>query len=345
MSRLQYHLLRVQNVVEETHDARSIVFEVPAELREKFHFKPGQHLQLHVPCAERTLPRCYSLSSIPGAGEPPRVTIKRVADGRASNWLCSEIKAGDTLEVAAPAGMFTPRSLDGEFLMFAGGSGITPVFCILRTVLRAGKGRIRLIYANRDERSVIFGRELAQLAREHPQRLEVIHWLDSAQGVVSQAQLGALCAGWDKAECFVCGPSLFMDATAAALRGAGVPGTRMHIERFVSLPEDADDETRISLPAGAVAEMVSIEAELDGVKHEIMGRRDQLLVDSMEDAGLAPPYSCRSGACAACMCHLEEGDVELLHNHVLSEQEMQEGWVLACQALPLTPRVRLRYPA
>jgi len=342
MSRLQYHSLRVAQVVEETHDSRSIVFEIPTELRDRFHFKPGQHLQLHVPCGARPLPRCYSLSSIPDGVEAPRVTVKRVVDGRASNWLCAELKAGDTVEVAAPAGMFTPRRFDADFLLYAGGSGITPVFSILRTALKVGKGRIRLVYANRDERSVIFGRELAQLAREHPQRLEVIHWLDSVQGFASQAQLGALSRGWEAAECFICGPGVFMDASAAALRDAGVAGGRIHIERFVSLPEDADDDTPAKAPTG---ELVSIEAELDGVKHEIQGRKDQLLVDAMEDAGLMPPYSCRSGACAACMCHLEEGDVELLHNHVLTDQEMQEGWILACQALPLTPRVRLRYPS
>ncbi|MGH8694719.1 MAG: FAD-binding oxidoreductase, partial [Burkholderiales bacterium] len=183
MARPQYHRLKIHQVVEETADARSIIFDLPADLRETFRFKPGQHLQLHIPCADKPLPRCYSLSSTPTADEPLRVTVKRVADGRASNWLCANLRAGDTLEVMPPAGVFTPRALDGDFLMFAGGSGITPVFSIIRSVLAGGTGRIRLIYANRDERSVIFGAELARLSREHPQRLQVIHWLDTVQGI------------------------------------------------------------------------------------------------------------------------------------------------------------------
>lgn len=340
MSRLQYHSLKVAQVVEETHDSRSFVFEIPAELDDKFRFKPGQHLQLHVPCGAKPLPRCYSLSSV--SDEAPRVTVKRVADGRASNWLCQNLKAGDVLDVAAPAGMFTPRHYNNDFLLYAGGSGITPIYSILRTALRGGGGRIRLVYANRDERSIIFARELAQLSRDYPHRFEIIHWLDSVQGYATQPQLGALSLGWEEAECFICGPGLFMDATAAALREAGVASNRIHIERFVSLPEDADDDAPTRQASGA---LVSIEVELDGVRHELQGRTDELLVDSMDAAGINPPYSCRAGACATCMCKVEEGDVELLHNHVLTDQDMQEGWVLACQALPLSPRVRLKYPS
>ena len=341
MSRPVYHRLRVAEVVEETADARSIVFDVPPELRDAFAYKPGQHLQMHVPCGDPALPRCYSLTSIPSAGEPLRVTVKRMPDGRASRWLCSSLRAGDTLDVLPPAGVFTPRSLDGEFLMFAAGSGITPVFCIARSVLSAGKGRVRLIYANRDERSVIFGAELARLSREHPARLHVIHWLESLQGLPSQAQLAAL-AGSTSAECYVCGPAPFMDATSAALRELGVPSSRIHVERFVSLPADADDVPPPAPSPDAVAAMM--EAELDGVKHQVRVLPGQLLIEAMEDAGLSPPFSCRAGACAACMCHLEEGDVELIHNHVLSDEEIRDGWILACQATALTPIVRVKYP-
>ncbi len=343
MARPQYHSLKILEVIEETADARSIIFEVPTELKDAFRYKPGQHLQLHIPCGGKPLPRCYSLSSTPTADEPLRVTVKRVTDGRASSWVCANLRAGDVLDVMPPAGVFTPRSLDGEFLMFAGGSGITPVFSIIRSVLAAGKGRIRLIYANRDERSVIFGSELAQLSREHPQRLQVIHWLDTVQGIPSQAQLGELSGGWERAQCFVCGPTVFMDATAAVLRDLGVPHSQVHIERFVSLPEDADDVP--AAPAVSTGgEPLQVEAELDGAIHKVIAQPGQLIIEALEAAGLQPPFSCRAGACAACMCHLEEGDVELRHNHVLSQQDMDEGWILACQAVPLTPLVRVRYP-
>lgn len=346
MSRLQYHRLRVLDVVEETADARSIVFEVPPALADTFRYKPGQHLQLHVPCGARPLPRCYSLSGSPAiAGDPLRVTVKRVADGRASSWLCANLKPGDTLETAAPAGMFTPKALDGAFLMYAGGSGITPVFSILRTVLAAGQGRVRLVYANRDERSVIFGAELARLSQQHPARLQVVHWLESVQGLPSQAQLGALAQGWEASQCFICGPGPFMDAAAVALRDAGVPHANVHIERFVSLPEDADDVMAPSAVPATGGGATQVEAELDGVRYTATCQPGQLLIEALEGVGMAPPFSCRAGACAACMCKLDEGEVELQHNHVLAQSDLDQGWILCCQAVPRSPKVKISYPA
>lgn len=346
MTRLQYHPLKVSRVVEETSDARTIEFEIPKELRRAFLYKPGQHLQLRVPVGAKPLPRCYSLSgTLTIAGDPWRVTVKRVADGRASNWLCTQLKAGDTLEVAAPAGMFTPKSFDQDFLMYAGGSGITPVYSILRSVLVASKARIRLVYANRDERSVIFGKDLAALSQKYPDRLQVIHWLDSVQGFPSQAQLGALAQGFEQAQCFICGPGVFMDATAAALKERGVPHANVHIERFVSLPEDADDAPAAPAAGAGAAAATEVEAELDGVVTTTTCQPDQLLIEALEAAGMAPPFSCRSGACAACMCKLEEGQVELQHNHVLSQSDLDQGWILCCQAMPRSPRIKISYPA
>lgn len=346
MTGIAYHSLRVAELVEETADARSIVFEVPDELRERFAYKPGQFVTLHVPCADKPLPRCYSASSAPALGEALRVTVKRVADGRASNWLCGTLKVGDRLDVAAPAGLFTSKSVDGDFLLFAGGSGVTPVYSILRTVLASGRGRALLVYANRDERSVIFARELARLAREHPSRLQIVHWLDSVQGITSAAQLGALCKPWlaqaREAQAFICGPGPYMDAAAAALRDIGMAPAQIHIERFVSLPEDADE-----LPA-AVADSdapgARVEVTLDGRTLSLDVPAGQLLIDAFEAAGLQPPYSCRAGACAACMCRLEAGEVAMRHNHVLDAHDLDDGWILACQAVAISPEVRIRYP-
>jgi 3-ketosteroid 9alpha-monooxygenase subunit B len=345
VGRLTYHRLTVSRVVEETADARTIEFEIPPDLAPAFRYKPGQHLQLKVPCGDKPLPRCYSLSGTPAvAGDPVRVTVKRVADGRASSWLCSRLGPRDTLEVAPPAGMFTPKSLDGDFLLFAGGSGITPVFSILRSVLAAGKGNVRLVYANRDERSVIFARELKRLSADHPRRLQVIHWLDSVQGFPSQAQLAALARGHEQAQCFICGPQPFMDAACAALKDLGVPHANVHVEIFVSLPDDADEPATASAPAPAGTAATQVEATLDGVTTQASCRPDQLLIEALEDAGMAPPFSCRSGACAACMCKLDEGSVELVHNHVLSQSDLDQGWILCCQALPRSARVRISYP-
>jgi 3-ketosteroid 9alpha-monooxygenase subunit B len=166
---------------------------MPAAEAQAFRYRPGQFLTLRLPVAGRHLPRCYSMSSAPDGGRRA-AGHGQAGRGRARLKLAvrSRAKPGSLLEVLPPAGVFTPRTLDGDFLLLAGGSGITPVFSILRSVLAEGQGRITLIYANRDERSVIFRRELTALAGAHPTRLMVIHWLDSVQGVPSVAQLAEL---------------------------------------------------------------------------------------------------------------------------------------------------------
>lgn len=342
ISQLQYYDLEIAEVIRETSDAHSVVFKIPADMEETFRYKPGQFLTLKVPVGEKSLPRCYSASSSPLLDEPLRVTIKRVVDGRASNWICDHLNAGDRIAVAPPAGIFTPKSLDGDFLLLAGGSGITPVLSILRSVLHGGSGRIRLIYANRNETSVIFAEELARLSREYPTRLQVIHWLDSVQGVPSQAQLEMLAKDWNEAQCFICGPGVFMDAAAAALHDAGFPRSQVHIERFVSLPDDADTPPQEAI--GGAGGAVSITVHLDGATHEIKAEQGQILLDALEAAGLDAPYSCRAGACAACMCHLDSGEVELAQNHVLDQNDLEQGWVLGCQAVMQSETLEVSYP-
>ena len=221
-----YIALRVAHIVTETADSRSLVFDVPVSLREQFRYKAGQFLTLRVPFEGGWLPRCYSLSSTPLEDEPLRVTIKQVRDGRASNWLCQQLHEGDQLEVLVPAGVFVPRHFDDDFVLFGGGSGVTPVLSILRSALIAGSGRILLIYANRDEASVIFAAELKALANAYPERLQVIHWLDSVQGIPAVAQLAEMVRPFAHAQAFICGPGPFMDAAVSALHGIGIIGER-----------------------------------------------------------------------------------------------------------------------
>lgn len=341
MNSPDYISLRVAQVIEETADARSLVFEVPAELAERFRYKPGQFLTLRIPHDGSWLPRCYSLSSTPLLDEPLRVTVKRVKDGRASNWLCDVPKAGDAIEVMAPAGVFVPRSLDGDFLLFGGGSGVTPVLSILRSVLHAGSGRVLLIYANRDEASVIFRDELKVLAAAHPRRLQVIHWLDSVQGIPAVEQLAELARPFRHAEAFICGPGPFMDAAVTALHGLDVPAAKVHVERFVSLPGEGEQGEALVSEAAVAARL---EVRLDGAEHALDCQPGETLLDAMRRAGVRAPHSCLVGACASCMCTVEQGEVELLRNEALDAQELNEGWTLACQAVATSAHVRVRFP-
>jgi 3-ketosteroid 9alpha-monooxygenase subunit B len=346
MTAQRYHSLKVRSVTEETHDAKSIAFELPVELAETFSYRPGQFLTLRLPVLGRHLPRCYSMSSAPTLDGALRVTVKRVSGGRGSNWVCDRVRPGDTLEVMPPAGVFSPASLQGDFLLCAGGSGITPVFSILRSVLAHGQGRIRLLYANRDERSVIFREDLNALAAAHPARLQIVHWLDSVQGIPSVVQLAELARPWRDAQAFICGPAAFMDAMASALGQVGMDGERVHVERFVSLP-DEEDVAAINAAAPPPAnrvERATVELELDGELHVLACAGDETVLDAALKAGLDAPHSCQAGMCASCMCQVIEGEVHLRHNEVLDARDLAKRWTLSCQALPTTERLRVRFP-
>ncbi|AQV98287.1 3-ketosteroid-9-alpha-hydroxylase [Cupriavidus necator] len=342
---VRYHALRVRAVIDETDDARSLVFEVPPELAGVFRYRPGQFLTLRLPCASGHLLRCYSMSSAPALDDAPRVTVKRVPGGRGSNWICDRASAGETIEVMAPAGVFTPRSLDQDFLLFAAGSGITPVFSILRAALAAGNGRVFLCYANRDERSVIFREALRELSAAHGDRLQVVHWLDTLQGIPATAQLAAMARPWRHAEAFICGPAPFMDAAAAALDSLGMDPARIHVERFASLPDEgtAAPAAAADTPPAAV-EQAELEIWLDGQRHTVPCGGNETLLEAALRAGLQPRYSCQAGMCASCMCRVTAGEVHLRHNEALGQNDLARAWTLSCQAVPLTPRVSVKFP-
>ncbi|MGW1253327.1 2Fe-2S iron-sulfur cluster-binding protein [Streptomyces sp. NPDC002535] len=337
------HRLRVVEVIAETADAHSLVLQAPPESADRFTYRPGQFLTLKLPGADGgPVARCYSLASSPDTGEPLKITVKRVAGGYGSNWVCDHLAAGDELEVLPPAGTFTPASLDGDLLLVAGGSGITPVLSIAKSALAGGRGRVVLLYANRDESSVVFRDELRTLAEGHPHRLLVVHWLESLQGLPTVDRLAVALAPYTGREAFVCGPEPLMDAVEQALRSLGAPGDRIHRERFFSLGADVFDTPAV--PHGAAAgDGGTAEVELDGVTHTVAWPSATPLLDVLLAAGVDAPFSCREGACSACTCRVVAGEVKMLRNDVLDDQDVTEGYVLACQALPLTDRVEITY--
>ncbi|MEU2233763.1 ferredoxin--NADP reductase [Streptomyces vietnamensis] len=337
------HRLRVVEVIAETADAHSLVLQAPPESADRFTYRPGQFLTLKLPGADgRPAARCYSLASSPHTGEPMKITVKRVAGGYGSHWVCDRIAAGDDLEVLPPAGTFTPDSLDGDLLLVAGGSGITPVLSIAKSALAGGRGRVVLLYANRDESSVIFRDELRELTEDHPDRLLVTHWLESLQGLPATELLAAALAPYADREAFVCGPQPLMDAVEQALRSLGTPGDRIHRERFFSLGADVFDAPAV--PQGTETEGAgTAEVELDGETRTVAWPAATPLLDVLLAAGVDAPYSCREGACSACTCRVVTGEVKMLRNDVLDDQDIAEGYVLACQALPLTDRVEITY--
>jgi len=334
-----YYQVPVAEVVSETDQACSLVFDLPGELAQEFAYRPGQFLTIRVPTPDGgSVARCYSLCSSPLTGEPPAIAVKRMPAGIASNWIADHVTAGTVLDVLPPAGTFVPRSLDADFLLIAGGSGITPVMSILKSALGAGRGRIVLIYANADERSVIFGAKLRELHTAAIGRLVIVHWLDAVQGPPSPAALRELCRPYASYEAFICGPDPYMAAAKQALSELGVPAPRVHVERFLSL---AENPFEASVDVGGVAAV--LEVDLDDEKHKLDWPAGQRMLDVMIDAGLDAPYSCREGVCGACACRLVGGEVEMAHNEVLEDADLADGYVLACQSIALTDQVSVDY--
>ena len=338
-------MLTVSAVVEETADTRSIVFAVPDDLRDKFAYRPGQFLTLRIP-SERTgsVARCYSLASSPFSDDAPKVTVKRTSDGYGSNWLCDNVAAGQTIEVLPPAGVFTPKSLDHDFLLFGGGSGITPVISILKSALTQGGGKVVLVYANRDEKSVIFAEELRALAEKYPTRLTIVHWLESVQGLPTAEQLAALVAPYESYEAFMCGPGPFMDTVHRALNTVGMPRARVHAEVFNSLSGDPfADQAPVEVSEEDAADAATVEVELDGEVHTLSWPRKQTLVDIMLAKGIDVPYSCQEGECGSCACTVLEGKVEMEHCDVLDPEDIEAGYILGCQARPVTDHLKIEF--
>lgn len=337
--------LQVADVVAETDDARSLVFVVPDGPEDpdipadRLRYAPGQFLTLRIP-SERTgsVARCYSLCSSPFTDDVLAVTVKR--DGYASNWLCDHAHPGMRIHVLAPSGNFVPKTLDDDFLLIAAGSGITPIMSICKSALAEGSGQVMLLYANRDDRSVIFGDALRELAVKYPDRLTVVHWLESLQGLPSATALARLVGPYTGRQAFICGPGPFMQATREALESLNVPAQRVHIEVFKSLQTDPfaavkiedDDES----PATAVV-------QLDGRTHIVSWPRRAKLLDVLLDAGLDAPFSCREGQCGACACSLRNGQVNMEVHDALEQQELEDGLILACQARPETASVEVTY--
>jgi 3-ketosteroid 9alpha-monooxygenase subunit B len=333
-------VVRVLEVVRETADAHTLVLE-PAS-GDDLHYAPGQFLTLRVPTDRAGgAARCYSLCSSPHGDDKAAITVKRTAGGFASNWVCDHVVAGTELEVLRPAGTFVPAGLDDDFLLVAAGSGITPVLSILKSVLRAGQGRVHLLYANRDDSSVIFRDQLATLATEHPGRLVVVHWLESLQGRPQPAVVQALLAPYAEREAFVCGPQPFMDLVTDALRRLGTDEHRVHVERFVSIDGDPFAEVAVD----GSGESAALEVTLDGETETLAWPTTGKLLDVLLGAGIAAPFSCREGNCSACACVVLDGEVDLEHNQVLDDADLADGIILACQARPRSASVRVSFDA
>jgi 3-ketosteroid 9alpha-monooxygenase subunit B len=321
--------LTVSRVIDETHDARSIVFDVPEKLRDVFRYQAGQFLTLEVPLGDKLLRRCYSLASSSDCDPEHKVTVKRVEHGKVSNFVNDQVRAGDTLFVLPPEGRFLLPREEAPLVLFAGGSGITPIISIVKSALRTSARAIDLFYANRDARSVIFAEELKSLGNG---RLRVRHHLDVERGFAREEDIRALVR--PDAHHYLCGPGPFMDMVERALRD--IPPERVHIERFVSPREDRPHED-------VASDTEEIEVELRGEKRALPYRTGKSILRTAMEAGMDVPYSCEEGFCGCCVAQLVEGEVHMDADDALSSEDKKRRLVLTCQARPVSKRCRVRY--
>lgn len=346
-----YHCLRVARVVDETDDVRSIVLEIPDDLRDLFAYQAGQFLTFRFEVDGKKLVRCYSLASCPNSESEHKVTVKRIQDGRVSNWVNDTLAAGHFVEVMRPAGLFTLRNRDHTIVLFGGGSGITPCISILKTALATTQRKIRLIDANRDRSSVIFKSELEDFERRYPERLEVVQRYDAEHGFVDAAAVRGYVGADLDADFYLCGPAPFMDVVESALLVLGVSREHVFIERFISPEVIPSSSAPTPMPAGdAVAPVpagdaaATIRITLNGQTRELPHTPGDTILATVRKAGLEPPFACEEGYCGCCMARVELGGVDMKANDCLDRGQLAEGWVLTCQSIPRPGLLRVAYP-
>jgi ring-1,2-phenylacetyl-CoA epoxidase subunit PaaE len=355
MSTPQFHRLKVSSVAPAASDALRISFEVPLHLQDDYRFAPGQHLTLRTQLQGQEVRRAYSICST--LGEGLCVGVRRVPGGVFSEWLHSSVKPGDTLEVMSPDGRFGAAlaAQPKHVLLVAGGSGITPMLSIIKTLLTTTSNtRCTLVYGNRDAAGTMFKDELDALKDSHLHRFSK-HMVFSRENADSALHSGRIDAAkvadfvrfagaLDAA--FVCGPHAMNDDVQAALLSAGLALHNIHIERFGIAPTAINGAAVAPMHSSQSgdARQATVTFVRDGLRRDVpFSSADDSILAAAARAGLDMPYSCKSGVCATCRAKVLEGQVRMDRNFALEATEVAAGFVLTCQAHPLTERVVLSF--
>ncbi|WP_153161553.1 1,2-phenylacetyl-CoA epoxidase subunit PaaE [Zoogloea sp. 1C4] len=361
MSAPRFHDLTVKRVSPEAAGAVAITFAIPDDARERFAFEPGQFLTLRATINGQDVRRSYSISCprsrLAKAGEL-EVGIRPVDGGVFSNWAAQSVKAGDTIQVMPPDGRFTVKKQRAIHRVgFAAGSGITPILSIAATTLEEQpESKFTLVYGNRRMSSVMFNEALQDLKDRYRDRLTLIHILsrqaqevDLLQGRIDADKVKAVVASLLPAasmdEVFICGPEAMIDATQQALLEVGVRPDRIYTERFTAnTPLPAGKvPTGTRDPASEAAKSVALTVILDGKEHEMAMAPHEHVLDVALNAGLDLPFSCKAGVCCTCRAKVMEGSVEMDKNFTLEAAEMDQGFVLSCQARPTSGRLLVSF--
>lgn len=352
-----FHKLKIAELRRETADAISVLFEVPAELVPLFGFRAGQHLTLRNEIAGADVRRNYSVCASPHEDEL-RIAIKHIPGGVFSTWANGDLREGALIDAMPPHGSFTwnfDAQRRAHYAAFAGGSGITPILSLLKTAMAEEPlSQFTLVYGNRTSNSIMFLEELAALKNRFLDRLDIYHVLDEeeqpvelfngrldahkiaefTESLIDPAQLDAV---------FICGPGPMMQAVEDKLMQAGVPADRIRIERFtVDRPSAAQVESARQLEQQAQGHQVRI--VLEGRRRSFVFDADKgSILENAHAIGMPTPYACKAGVCATCRAKVISGEVQMKANYGLSPEEIAQGYVLTCQAVPCSDEVTLDF--
>ncbi|GHF01378.1 1,2-phenylacetyl-CoA epoxidase subunit PaaE [Streptomyces fumanus] len=348
-----FHPLRVASVQRLCEDAVAVAFDVPADLAGEFAFAPGQSLTLRRVVGGRDERRSYSICS-PAGARRPRIGVRAVPGGLFSSWLVHEVRPGDTVEVMAPTGAFTPDlTTPAHHVLVAAGSGITPMLSIAESVLAADdRSRVTLFYGNRRTGSVMFADELADLKDLYPARFQLAHVLSREPreaglltGRIDAERLAALIdglvepAGAD--HWWLCGPHGMVTDARRVLTALGVPAERVHQELFFAGEEPPGAVRRPEpRPGGPVSEVTVV---LDGRSTTAPLPRDTTLLDSAARVRPDLPFACKGGVCGTCRAKVTDGEADMRRNYALEPAEVDAGYVLTCQSYPVSGTLTVDY--
>ncbi|MBQ4826667.1 2Fe-2S iron-sulfur cluster binding domain-containing protein [Leisingera sp. HS039] len=353
----RFHDLEVTDVRKTIRDAVVVTLKPAGGAAETFNFTQGQYLTFRRDFDGEELRRSYSICAGRDEGIL-QVGIKRVDGGAFSTWANTDLQAGDTLQAMAPMGsFFTPlnEAAEKHYLGFAGGSGITPVLSILKTTLAAEpNASFTLVYANKGVNTIMFREELEDLKNLYMGRFNVIHVLESdAQeidlftGLVTEEKCAQLFERWidikSVGTAFICGPEPMMLGIAAALRTAGLDDSQIKFELFASAQPGRAKRKAAASDAASSANQTKAAITLDGATQTIDMGKDMTLLDAALENAMDAPYACKAGVCSTCRCKVLEGEVEMVANHALEDYEVEKGYVLSCQAYPVTDNVVVDY--
>jgi len=364
-----YVPLTIADIRQETADAISVSFAIPAEHREAFRYRPGQYLALLTTLGGTEVRRTYSICSGPDDRDLA-IAIKRVPGGVFSNWACDALRPGMSLEAMPPAGRFVLPEVAGDkrhILAIAAGAGITPIIAMAEHAMRRHPDlRFTLIYGNRDTASIIFRQRLEDLKDAHLDRLSLVHVLSRneesdtplLEGRITADKVRAfgrlLFRADDVDEVFLCGPGSLIRDVRNTLFELGFARERVHHEFFApgggafrAAPPASARETvqprAVDAPADRAPSDTEVIAVLDGARHRIVAHAGETIIDAALRAGLRAPYSCKGGMCSTCRARIVEGAAVMRVNYSLEPWEVEKGFVLTCQAVAQTPTVTVDF--